>query len=270
MGSERIGNMFRRCRGEGRLAIVAYLMSGFPSPAAFPALARAVAEAGADAIELGIPFSDPLADGPTIQAAGAAALKAGVTTAGCLEMAAQVRQATQGSRPDLVLLFMGYFNPILQYGPARFAADSRAAGVDGLIVPDLALEEAPELDVPCREHGLGIVPLVAPTSATERIRALAARGAALLYVTSRLGVTGARSDLPLQVPELVARVRSALSEPLPLAVGFGISRPEHVAALHGLADAAVVGSALLDRVGRAEDPVGAAAEFIAGLRQAAG
>lgn len=255
----RIAACLQRSRDAGKLALFAYITVGFPSLDATLEVATALVEAGVDAIELGIPFSDPLADGPTIQAATSAALSRGVTTESCLRLAERVR-CLHGYVP---LLFMGYFNPVLQYGPRRFVEAARQAGVDGLIVPDLPLEEAEELDGPCRDLGLGIVPLVAPVSSEERVKLLAARGATFLYVTSRLGVTGASGVLAEGVGGVVRRVRLATS--LPLGVGFGISRPAHITALKGVADAAIVGSALLQVVADASDPGRAAAEFAARL-----
>lgn len=247
----------------GQMGLIAYVTVGYPAPEATLGIVQALAEAGVDAVELGIPFSDPLADGPTVQAASAAAIAHGTTVASCLGTAAAIRAAL----PDLPLLFMGYYNPMLQYGPARFARAAVEAGVDGLIVPDLPLEEAEELDGPCRATGLGIVPLVAPVTPLARIAAIAGRRPVFLYVTSRMGVTGARGALPTGLPELVQRARAATD--VPIAVGFGISRPEHVATLRGVADAAVVGSALLDAIGSSTDPAAAAAEFARPLAAAA-
>ena len=261
--ADRIIAAFARCRDGGNLALLAYLTVGYPSSAATMEIAHALSEAGVDAVEFGIPFSDPLADGPTIQATSAAALRAGVTVEQCLSAAATFREADQ----QTALLFMGYYNPILQYGAERFAAAAQACGADGLIVPDLPLEEAEELDGPCRERGLGIVPLVAPNTSVDRISRLAARGATFLYVTTRLGVTGARSNLPPELPQLLSKVRRETA--LPLAVGFGISSPAQVASVRGLAEGAVVGSALLDRLAAARDPVPEVASFITPLVQAA-
>ncbi len=257
--ANRISSTLEAARRDGRLALVMYLTVGFPSVAATCEVGAALVEAGVDAIELGVPFSDPLADGPTIQAAATRALAQGVTTEVCLQVGADLRKAG----PSVPLLFMGYYNPIVQYGPEAFVVASRDAGVDGLIVPDLPLEEAEELDRPCRERGIGIVPLVAPTTPVERIARQQARGAAFIYVTTRLGVTGARDSLPSGVGDLVQRVRS--TGPSPVAVGFGISRPEQIAALRGVADAAIVGSALIDLVANSEAPAEAAARFSRGL-----
>ena len=259
----RITAAFAAARRSRRIGLFAYLTVGFPSLSATREIAAAVLGAGADGIELGIPFSDPLADGPVIQAAAAMALSLGVTTETCLRVASDLRTDC----PNAPMLFMGYYNPILQYGPRRFAAAAVEAGVDGVIVPDLPLEEAEELDEPCRELELGIVPLASPVTSQERMSRLASRGAAFLYVTSRLGVTGAQSSLSTGLTEVIRRARAATT--VPLAVGFGISRPEHVAGLKGLADAAIVGSALLERLSTAGDTPEAAAAFVATLVEAA-
>ena len=259
----RISARLAARKAQGQMTLLAYVTVGYPTADSTVAVVRALAEAGVDAVELGIPFSDPLADGPTVQAASTAAIASGTTVASCLRTAAEIRAAL----PDLPLLFMGYYNPILQYGPERFAFAAVNAGVDGVIVPDLPLEEAEEFDGPCREAGLGIVPLIAPVTPPERIAAIARRGPVFLYVTSRMGVTGARGTLPRGLPELVQRARAATTAPL--AVGFGISRPEHIAALRPLADAAVVGSALLDAVAASNDPATAAGRFLAPLATAA-
>lgn len=259
----RIGRRFVAIRNEGRIGLFCYLTVGYPSVAATVEAALALGALGVDAIELGMPFSDPIADGPTIQAAAAAALAAGVTTETSLEVAAAVRREL----PEVPLLFMGYYNPMLQYGPSRFVLAARDAGVDGFIVPDLSLEEAEEFDGPCRDAGLGIVPLVAPATAPERVRLLEGRGAAFLYVTTRMGVTGASGAMTADAPRLVRRVRAVARAPV--GVGFGISKPQHVAALRGLADAAIVGSALVSAMGSAAEPARAAAELAAPLVGAA-
>ncbi|MGQ9555360.1 MAG: tryptophan synthase subunit alpha [Anaerolineae bacterium] len=257
----RLAAAFAAFRERKRIGLFAYLTVGFPSLAASGEVAEALVGAGIDGIELGIPFSDPLADGPTIQAAAATALSLGVTTEMCLRAANDLR----ANCADVPIMFMGYYNPILQYGPARFVAAAVEAGADGVIVPDLPLEEAEELDEPCRELGLGIVPIASPVTKQERMRLLANRGAAFLYITSRLGVTGSRSSLATDLAEVIGKARVATT--IPLAVGFGISRPEHVAGLKGLADAASVGSALLEQLGNAGDAAKAAA-FAAALVEA--
>ena len=257
--SSRIAAAFAAFRESKRIGLFAYLTVGFPSPATTKEVTAALIDTGVDGIELGIPFSDPLADGPTIQAAAATALSLGVTTETCLQIASDLR----ADCTDIPIMFMGYYNPILQYGPAHFAAAAAEAGVDGLIVPDLPLEEAEELDEPCRELELGIVPVASPVTEQKRMSRLAGRGAAFLYITSRLGVTGSRSSLATGLAEVIGKARAATT--IPLAVGFGISHPQHVARLRGLADAAIVGSALLERMKEVEDATEAAAAFAAAL-----
>lgn len=222
--------------------LIAYLMAGDPSPEATPLLVEAVARAGADIVELGIPFSDPLADGPVIQAAGQRALRSGTTVAGVLSLAARIRE-----KIPVPLVFMTYYNPILRYGPERFVADAARAGADGLIVPDLPVEEAGSLRDLADTAGLALVPLVAPTTPDERLGTIAACARGFIYCVSLTGVTGVRDQLPPEVAEFTARVRRHAR--LPIALGFGISKPEHVAAVAPLVDAVVVGSALVRMVG---------------------
>lgn len=240
----RISGILARTRAEGRLALVAFVTAGFPRPAATPRLVRALIEGGADIVELGMPFSDPLADGATIQRASHAALQAGTTLAGCLGIAREIRSGT-GETP---LILMGYYNPLLAFGVQRFVESAAAAGVDGLIVVDLPPEESDELDAACRSAGLDNILLLAPNSEEERIRRVAQKASGFIYCVSVTGVTGARDELPPELPAFLERVRRHTD--LPLAVGFGISRPEHVRSLRGLADAAVVGSAIIDVIER--------------------
>ncbi|GBC94560.1 Tryptophan synthase alpha chain [bacterium HR16] len=197
-----------------------------------------IAEAGADIIEIGIPFSDPLADGPTIQSSTFRALQQGVTPTSALEMIARVR-----TQSDVPLVVMTYFNPVWQMGVARFAQEAAEAGVDGVIMTDMPPDEAGEWHPVARQHGLDTIFLVAPTSTPERMRLVAQMSSGFVYCVSRTGVTGAREDLPKEVPQMLQAMRR-LTE-LPLCVGFGISRPEHVQAVCRVADGAVVGSAVV-------------------------
>jgi tryptophan synthase alpha chain len=229
-----------RLRGNGRIHLVPYLMAGFPDRQGSVALGRAYAAAGAGAIEVGVPFSDPLADGPVIQQAGQVALEGGMTMAGALSVAGEVAEAG----PPVVL--MTYVNPVLRYGAARLAREAAAAGVAGVIVPDLPVEEAEPVVEPLREAGVDPIFLVAPTTPEERIAAIGEASRGFVYCVSLTGVTGARDELDPGVAGLLAGVRRHTT--VPVAVGFGISRPEHVVALRGLADAAVVASALLARI----------------------
>ena len=242
--NSRIASTFARLARERRIALIPYLTVGYPSLQATGQLVRMVAKEGADLIELGVPFSDPLADGATIQRASHAALENGVSLADCLALAAEVR--AQESAKDAPVLFMSYYNPLHKYGIERCAADCAAAGVDGLIVPDLPPEEAGTLKAACERHHVDVVFLVAPTSTDERLKRVAEVASGFIYCVSLTGVTGARSDLGSGVTDLVARVRRYTS--LPLVVGFGISRPEHVGEVAGIADGAVVGSALINLI----------------------
>ncbi|HEY7782419.1 MAG TPA: tryptophan synthase subunit alpha [Ktedonobacterales bacterium] len=242
---ERIGAAFARARGADRVALVPYVMAGYPDLATSEALAVGLAEAGADVLELGVPFSDPLADGATIQHAGQVALDHGATLGSCLDLAARL-----SARVNTPLVLMGYYNPIYSLGVDRFAEHAAASGVAGLIVPDLPPEEAGPLARAASAHGIELIYLVTPSSPDQRIaqvaQAAGATGHGFVYCVSLSGVTGARTALPDQLGAFLARVRART--PLPLAVGFGVSRPEHVAAVGALADGAVMASTLIDAV----------------------
>ena len=240
--SDRIAALFARTRDEGRPALIAFVPGGWPEPSATVALVRSILEGGADAVELGIPFSDPLADGLTNQAAYQQALAAGVTPDGVLDAVRELRDGGV-SAP---LLLIGYFNTMLAPGPEAFARSAADAGVDGLIVVDLPVEEASELAEPTRAAGMHMVYLLAPTSTDERIAAVAAYGSGFVYCVSVTGVTGARAELSEELPAFIARVRGHTD--LPLAVGFGISDREQVEEVGRIADAAIVGSALVQAI----------------------
>lgn len=266
MGAQRITDALLSAVRQRGLGLVAYVMAGHPRPEATAPLLFALAEAGVDVVEVGVPFSDPVAEGPVIQSASFSALKKGITLSWCLEVVRQVR----GGGFPLPVLLMGYYNPFLAYGLERVVEDAAGVGVDGFIVADLPPEEASPLHRVCTAYGLALVPLVAPTSTEERI-ALACQGASgFIYCVSVTGTTGAREALSPEVPDLVRRVRCHTS--LPVAVGFGISQPEHLGALQGVADAVVVGSALVHTLAQASPGQEAQAgrEFItrllAGLR----
>ncbi|HVA20847.1 MAG TPA: tryptophan synthase subunit alpha [Candidatus Micrarchaeia archaeon] len=243
----------------GEVALVPYVMAGFPSPAATAGCLLATQEGGAAAVELGLPFSDPLADGPTIQRAGQVALEQGMTVARALGMVGEARRA------GLVIpvATMTYLNPILQYGPERYCGAAAAAGVDGLLVPDLPVDEAGPVAAAAAAAGLGYVTMVAPTSTPERIAAAAALATGFVYCVARVGVTGARASVPPEALDLLQRVGAVTR--LPRVLGFGLSRREHVSGLRGLAEGAVVASALLDRIGTAPDPVSATRAAVAEL-----
>lgn len=243
--SERIARAFAAAHADGRVALIPYVMSGYPDLSTSEEVAVALCEAGADILELGVPFSDPLADGATIQYAAQRALENGMTLAGALALAARI-----ASRVSTPLVLMGYYNPIFSFGVERFIEQAKQSGVAGLIIPDLPPEEADELQRAASERGIELIFLVTPTSPQARIeqvaRASARTGHGFIYCVSLSGVTGARAELPPQLADFLVRVRSATD--LPLAVGFGVSRGQHVAEIGRHADGAVVASALLNAV----------------------
>ncbi len=238
----RIDELFTRLKAKGRLGLFMYITVGYPDLTAGRELARMVLEAGADLLELGVPFSDPLADGATIQRASQRALQAGTRPEHALDLATGLRAA--GYTQPLVV--MTYFNPVLARGEDRFCAELAAAGIDGLIIPDLPPDEAEGLRSAARARGLDLIFLAAPNLPPERLKRVAKASSGFLYCVSLTGVTGARDTLPPGLGRFLGRVRAVST--LPLAVGFGISRPEQVRALRGLADAVVVGSGLIDRI----------------------
>ena len=264
-GTERIARAFRRAREEDRLAIAVYLTVGFPEPAATSTLARAALDGGADLIELGVPFSDPLADGATVQRASETALRNGTTLRRCLAAGAELV-----ADRDAAILLMGYANPFLRYqgGLSRFAADAASVGLAGIIVPDLPAEESAEFTAALDPHELARIDLYAPTTGDERLAQLVPRARGFVYCVSLTGVTGARRELAADVGAFVARVRRHTS--LPIVVGFGVSTPSHVAGLRGVADGVAVGSAALDAVAAAPEALRADAlrDFVAALAAA--
>lgn len=262
MGLDRIAAAFAAARAENRAALMPYYTLGYPNGPTAEAVLRAVAAAGADLIELGVPFSDPLADGPTIQRSTQIALERGMTVAGCLASVGRLR-ASGVTQP---LLLMGYVNPVLAYGAARFVRDVAAAGADGLIVPDLPPEEAGEIAAACAAHGLALVHLAAPTTTDARLARLAAATTGFLYLVSVAGVTGARAELPPDLATFIGRARAVARTPV--AVGFGIAGPAQARAVGQLADGVIVGSALINAVTGADDPAAAAQRFVGGLAAA--
>ncbi|MBI3668311.1 MAG: tryptophan synthase subunit alpha [Acidobacteria bacterium] len=259
--TQRFGGL----RRAGELGLVAYLTAGDPTLGATERIVLAIAEAGADVIELGVPFSDPLADGPTIQRASERALRSGTTLTGVLDLVKNLRRATQ-----IPLVLFSYFNPVLQMGVERFAEAAAAAGADGVLITDLTPEEAGDYRRAVTARGLDTIFLAAPTSTDARLVRIAESSRWFLYLISRTGVTGAKDTLPEDLPALIRRARAVTS--LPIAVGFGISLPGHVSILGGLADAAVVGSALVAEIEKApsvDAAAAAAAECIRSLKQAA-
>ncbi|MDR7401100.1 MAG: tryptophan synthase subunit alpha [Armatimonadota bacterium] len=244
--------------GLHRPALIPFLMAGDPDPERCIPLLRAAARAG-DILEVGIPFSDPIADGPTIQRAGGRALRAGVTVAAALEIVRQVRQTA-----DTPVVVLTYANPLLQFGVDRFCARARAAGVDGVVVPDLPVDEADLLIGSARRADLDTIFLVAPTTSDARLALAARHSRSFLYCVSLTGVTGARDALPPEAEALVRRARAVTS--LPVCVGFGIATPQQAQALGRVADGVIVGSALVEAAERATDPVGAVEDLLGRLR----
>jgi len=261
----RITRRFDELRHAGELGLVAYVTAGDPTLEATERIVLSLAEAGADVVELGVPFSDPIADGPTIQRASDRALRSGTTLAGVLGLIQTLRRKT-----EVPLVLFGYFNPVLQMGVEKFADTAARAGADGVLITDLTPEEAGQYRQTVQARGLDTIFLAAPTSTDVRLERIAGSSSGFLYLISRTGVTGARETLPEDLPALVRRARGVTS--LPIAVGFGISLPGHVSILGGLADAAVVGSALVEDIERAASVDAAAtavAERMRSLKQAA-
>ncbi|HEV8020858.1 MAG TPA: tryptophan synthase subunit alpha [Candidatus Lustribacter sp.] len=259
---DRLAAVFSTARSEKRAALIVYLVAGDPDAATTAAVIDAISPS-VDLIELGIPYGDPLADGPTIAAAGQRALNNGMTLDGALALASGARD--RGAAP---ILFFTYVNPIVQYGPARFAAAARAAGALGAIVPDVPLEELAAFAPAFRAEGLAIPLLVAPTTPPERAARIAAASDGFVYIVSRLGVTSAGRE-----PD-IAWIRSSVESlraqtQRPLAVGFGISTPAHAAAIGAIADGVIVGSAFIDATAGRAGPAAAAAArgYVEGLRE---
>jgi tryptophan synthase alpha chain len=275
--STRISKRFAELRASGELGIVAYITAGDPSLDATLRFVLALASGGADVIELGVPFSDPLADGPTIQRASERALKSGTTLAGVIDVVRRVRQLKSGFvsnelRPlnEVPIVLFSYYNPILQMGLEKFASAAAGAGADGVLATDMTPEESEDYRDVLAAHHLDTIFLGAPTSTDERLAKIAACSSGFLYLISRTGVTGAKDALPDDLPALLRRARKATQ--LPIAVGFGISLPGHVSVLGGLAEAAVVGSALVSEIenAKSEDAASAAlGDRIRALKDAA-
>jgi tryptophan synthase alpha chain len=254
-GAERIAGAF--AASGKRAALMPYLMGGFPDLATSRAIGEAYADGGADVVELGVPFSDPLADGPVIQAAGSRALAAGATVASVIELAAALSER-------FPVVVMCYANLVLARGVERFAADLAAAGASGLIVPDLPFEEASETLEACDAAGLALVPLVAPTTPDERLDIIGARARGFLYTVSVTGTTGERTGLAETFGAVVGRAKAHTA--VPVALGFGIATPEHAAqAAAAGADGVIVGSRLVRAAGEAADPAAAVREVVGAL-----
>jgi tryptophan synthase alpha chain len=239
--STRISRRFADLRESSELGIVAYITAGDPSLDATLKFVLALGDAGADVIELGIPFSDPLADGPTIQRASERALKSHTTLAQVIDLVREIRKQS-----EVPIVLFGYYNPVLQMGLEKFASSAATAGADGALITDLTPEESDDYRRILTAHNLDTIFLGAPTSTDDRLAKIAAVSSGFLYLISRTGVTGAKDSLPDDLPSLLRRARKVTQ--LPIAVGFGISLPGHVSVLGGLADAAVVGSALVSEI----------------------
>lgn len=239
----RIGRLFETLTREGRKGLIAYITAGDPCPERTPALVEALVRGGVELIELGVPFSDPIADGPVIQRGGERALKAGTSITTVLEIAARIRE-----RSEVPLLLFTYLNPVVRYGLAKLAKDAASSGIDGCLLTDASVEEAHEYVEAMHKHGLDTVFLAAPTSTPRRLQLVAEYSTGFVYLVSRTGVTGERESLSSQVGPLIQAMRGITK--LPLAVGFGISRPEHVAELGKQVEAVVVGSAFVHLIER--------------------
>jgi tryptophan synthase alpha chain len=250
--SGRIARRFAELREAGRGGLITFLCAGDPDPETSAELMAGLPGAGADVIEIGMPFSDPMADGPAVQAGSLRALAAGMTLARTLDLVRAFRRRDEATP----VVLMGYFNPIWRYGPERFLEDAHAAGVDGLIVVDLPPEEDPELCIPALESDLAFIRLVTPTTDDARLPKVLANARGFLYYVSITGITGTRAPIPDQVGAALARLRGHTT--LPVAVGFGIRTPAQAAAIARVADAAVVGSALVSHIANSLDDRGRA------------
>jgi tryptophan synthase alpha chain len=244
----------------GYKALIAYITVGYPDIEATPQIAATLAENGCDIIELGIPFSDPLADGTTIQKSSYRALQQGTTPQLCLDIAGQLRQ-----KMSIPLVFMTYYNPVLNYGLEAFCQSCHRAGINGLIVPDLPLEEGAELEAITQKYDLDLIYLLAPTSTEERITSVAERSRGFIYLVSLTGVTGARQTLPPELESFVLRVRQKAKQPL--CVGFGVSNPEQAKRIAGIADGVIVGSRLIQLI-EEDTTLSSLKSFTSSLRQA--
>ncbi len=267
MKADRLSVRFAACAAQDRAALVTFVTAGDPEPAISAEILAALVANGADIVELGMPFTDPMADGPAIQAGNLRSLAGGTTLRDVLAMVGEFRRS-DNTTP---LILMGYFNPILHYGPARFAADAAAAGLDGTIVVDLPPEEAAELTPSLGEHGLHLIRLATPTTDAARLPQVLDGASGFLYYVAVAGVTGANAATASDVAAAVARLKQ--STKLPIAVGFGVRTPEQAAAIARHADAVVVGSAIVDTIGnaatdRANDIPARVGALVAGLAMA--
>jgi len=257
----RISKAFGKAKAEGRSALVVYITAGYPDKDSSLEYMLACVKAGVDVLEIGAPFSDPIADGPVIQATSDAALKGGMRPKNVLSLVKELRRSS-----DVPVVLMGYYNPIMQYGEEKYAKEAKENGADGLIVADLPLEESKGFAKICRKVGLDLIELAAPTSDDERIADLAKATSGYLYLVSRLGTTGQTKEMSDDIELLVKRAKKAAGD-MPVAVGFGISSPAHVKKLHEFgADGVIIGSSVLKRMIDGEGP-DKVASFVRTLRQ---
>jgi tryptophan synthase alpha chain len=253
----RIDEVFKN---KGHKALIAYVTAGYPSIESTLKIVPLLAESGCDIIELGIPFSDPMADGATIQHASHIALQNGTTPKLCLDMVNELRKKT-----DVPLIFMTYYNPVYHYGLKKFSLDCKASGIDGLIVPDLTPDEGVELENITEKQGLDLIYLLSPASTTERIKLVAEKSRGFIYMVSLTGVTGARDNMPIMIDKFVADVRKATDKPL--CVGFGISTPEQAKQVSRIADGVIIGSQIIKLMEK-DDNFASVGKFIRETRQA--
>ncbi|MEJ2695334.1 MAG: tryptophan synthase subunit alpha [Candidatus Sulfobium sp.] len=254
----RIGRTFKKIKGGNGKAFIPYIMAGDPDLKRTRQLVKMLAECGADIIELGVPFSDPLADGPTIQKAAQRALHGGITLNGVIGFVAELRRDT-----EIPIILMTYYNPVLRYGEERFVRDASAAGVDGMIVPDLPPDEAGVLRKSARKAGFDTIFLLAPTSTEERIRTVARASTGFIYYVSITGITGSKLSMDIAIESHISRIRQESGTPV--AVGFGISTPEEASAVSKFADGVIIGSAIVKRAGDDDEDLRA---YLLSLRSA--
>ena len=261
----RLSERFDTLKQKGEKALICFVTAGDPSAEATADIVAALADAGADAVEIGLPYSDPLADGPSIQAASQRSLDGGMSVLKALEIVRQIRRKT----PDLPLILMTYYNPILRYGLERYARDAREAGADAHIVTDLTPEESDDWRRISQANGLDTIFLLAPTSTADRIEIVARIASGFVYCVSRTGVTGARQDVPAELAVMINQIKAKTETPV--CIGFGISQPEHVQKIAAISDGAIVGSSLVDLIhkNRADARLlDAVREYVHALKQA--
>lgn len=251
MANRRLAGTFARLKETGQKALMPFLVAGDPDLATTKELCLAAAEAGADLIELGLPFSDPLADGPVIQAASQRALASGTTVRGVFGLTAALRRELEERGRDIPVVLLTYYNPVFHFGVGEFLQEAARSGIDGLVVPDLPIEESRQLETAAEEIGLDFIQLLAPTSTADRLREVGSRAKGFIYCVALTGVTGVRGAVSMRSKDLVDRARTVTS--VPLLVGFGISTPDQAAEVSRWADGVIVGSALVQMVGDGAD-----------------